>query len=496
MGIEIILLLVLNTLSPVVIRFSLLAILVALFCVRPLGKLCAQPTDATYATSASSGTDYGILSIGSGSVTPPNDAASGTASADKKPNDKYSTISVSSTAGLVSEWLHLTFTTAATASTAAPKTVYIRISEVTSALLGSSMAITAYSTASGVSSPSTTLPSKMYYLADGTILMALTITSNFRSVRITLTSPVALGTNTMRVHYAFYNLLATNTSNPYPFNAADCGVPNVTSKSIEGGLLTIASIENPEKAIDGDPAISKSSFRVFLSVGNLALLPTTSTKLKQTFFFNGLSNLSEAVRVRISQSTGLVAASLLSQIYIKAYNGSDSVGSSQLVNNLIEIDLLNSVGTNPMDFFFAPKTSDGVSVAFDRIEVTLEIKGLSLGLGESFPLHIHDVRRVPDAPTAIDASVCTNVGTVALTAESPLSTTPGVTVAYQWYNVIRGGSAIPGAGQTYNVVGLTTPGTYTYYADVAKTGCEASVRRKVTVSVTLPPLSPPVSLKP
>ncbi len=450
---------------------------------------CAQPSNAVFADKQTNGgSAAGGGTTGSYSVANPDNARN-TAS-NIKPNNSYALLTASSTLGTSNAWIQLEFPADITSSTGAPVTVYVRTDYNTNALLGGGVDLTAYDKNGSL----VTLQSsgyKTYFTPDGAVFLAITPTATFNRVRARVTSPVALGTNTLQVYYAFYGPGASNTSNPYPFNVADCGSPNVTTKDYSGITLGSFDVQNAGNAIDND-INSKSSF---VSTG-AALL---NGHIKQTFFFNGVSNNADAVRVTLSQSGSFLAVNLAAGITLQAYNGSTSVGTAVLANALLDADLLGLLGgnNNRVAFHFAPKDGSGNSVVFDRVEVDLNIGALGAGLGSN-GLNIHDVRRSPDAPTATGPKACSNIGTAALGALAPQLGLPGIgSFSYTWYSTAHGTSSVSTA-QNWTASGLTTPGTATYYVEITKSGsgCIASPRKKVDITVSSPPVSPGVALNP
>lgn len=467
-----------------------LKLLLALTCCGGFVPFCfAQPSNAVYPdkqTNGGSAAGGGLT--GSYSVANPDNARNTTGNI--KPNNNYALLTATSTLGTSTAWIQLEFPAEVTSSAGAPVTVYVRTNNNTNALLGGGVELTAHDK-NGVQVTAQPTDYKTYYTPDGSVFLALTPTATFKYIRTKLSSPVALGTSTLQVYYAFYGPGATNTSNPYPFNVADCGTPNVSSKDYSGITLGSFDVQNAGNAIDND-LNSKSSF---VSTG-VALL---SGHIKQTFFFNGLSNNADAVRVILSQSGSFLAVNLASGITLQGYNGSTPVGTSKLVNALLDADLLGLLGgnNNQVAFYFAPKDAGGNSVLFDRVELDLNIGALGVGLGSN-GLNIHDVRRSPDVPTATGPKACSNIGTASLSTLSQQLGISGIgNFSYAWYTTAHGTGSVSTA-QNWTASGLTTPGTMSYYVETTKSGsgCIASPRKKVDIIVSSPPVSPGVALNP
>lgn len=465
-----------------------LALVAACCLITAIPNSFAQPANAVYPDKQTNGgTAAGGGLTGSFSVADPDFARN--TPTNSKPNDKFALLTASSTLGTSTAWIQLEFPAEVTSSTGAPVTVYVKTNHNAAALLGGGVAVTARDKNGNLVGLQAS-EFNTYYTADGSVYLAVTPTANFKYVRTTLSSPVALGTNTLQVYYAFYGPTASNTSNPYPFNVADCGSPNVTTKSFSGITVGAVDVTNAGNAVD-NLLSSKSSF---VSTGVVV-----AGHIKQTFFFNGVSNASDAVRVVLSQSGSFLALKVATSITLQAYNGNTSVGTSTLVSSLLDGDLLGLLASNDslVAFHFAPRDASGNSVIFDRVELDLNIAGLGVGLGSN-GLNVHDVQRSPDMPTAVNATACSNIGTVLLSALAPQLTIPGISgFTYSWYSGAHTKTAVSSA-QSWTPSGLTTPGTVPYYVETTKTGtgCIASPRKQVNVTVVTPPLSPSVALNP
>lgn len=451
-----------------------------------------QPADAVYAGSQTNGgvvpTALG-LSTGSFSVTNPDNSKS---TNGVKPNNAGTHLSVASVAGVAAAWVQLAFAAQSATAIDANTTVYIKTTSSVLGLLGlvggAGLTVQAYSDASGIGNPVTSSTPQSYYTADGGLYIAITPSANFRSIRINLASGGLLGSGDVDIYFAFFGKTANNTSNPFPYSVADCGLPNVSTIEYIGAGFTIAS---PSNAIDGS-TVTASAFNTtgLLSIGTMS----------QTFYFNGTSNSSDAVKLLFSRGSGttLVSVNLGSGISIQAYNGDTPVGSSSLFSALVDADLLGllNTGTTLVTAYFAPKNGT-IPVIFDRVKVSF-----SLGLGISVNgngLNIYDIRRVPDVPIAPDVTACTNIGKINLAALTPQESITNIgNFTYTWYNTIRDGSILTNLiGKTPLVNGLTSVGQSYYYVDITKSGCSIpSGRKEVMVTVVNPPVIPAVALKP
>lgn len=437
----------------------------------------AQPADAVYISSESAdGTAPSTagLSTGSFSITGASNVVSRTGVAH---------LAVSSTVGVATAYLHMTFASEISTN----PTVYIKVNEGASSLLGGGLTIQAYKNAGGTANPVSSTTVGTFYTADGNIYIAIKPSAAFQSIRLTLSSAAALGSRALDVYYAFYGPTATNDTNPFPFNVADCGLPNVTTTA-QTGAVTLASFVAPGNAIDNSVSTATA---YTMTVGLLGTL-------KQTFHFNGKSNAGDAVRIIFSKgsASGIANIDIASSLTIQAYNGSTPVGTAtpfvDLLNlNLLSTTLLSSSSTSSVTAYLTPTdVYDRVVVSYD---VTVAI------LGNLF--NVFDVRRVPKAPTSANVTACTNVGTATLAASTLQSSIASIgSFTYKWYTVATGGTAT--IIQNLGLTGLTTVNSKDYYVDIQKAGCESSAtgspssRTKVTVNTILPPVSPPLALVP
>ncbi|KAA0993810.1 immunoglobulin domain-containing protein [Dyadobacter aurulentus] len=438
----------------------------------------AQPDGAVYATETPvPGTD-------GGSVANPANAAN-----SSKNSAAELTASKALLGSATSCSLQLFFTSTVNYGAANPKTVYFRINSNSSAYANGAITITAHNS-QGNSVGLVGTGYKTYYAPDGYILIGVTPSASFKSVKLTVASPVLAGTYSANVYFAFYGPGASNSSNPYPFNAADCGRPNGTSIGYSDIILTAFDVSTPAGAID-ENLDSKSSF---VSNG----LPLFGGHIKQTFYFNGKSNPDDVVRLTLSQGGSFLKVNLGSSLTLRAYNGENEVGTVKVLESVLDAALLTSFANNSnITFYFVPKSADGSSFVFDRIELDLNIALLGLGLGAN-GINVHDVRRVPDGINAPDVVACTNLGEITLSAQALQASINGIgNFKYAWYSEQNDGNLLS-VNATLPLLGLTTTGKKTYYVEAAKSGdgCTASPRKKVTVNVQTAPASPSAELNP
>ncbi|MCE7039427.1 hypothetical protein [Dyadobacter sp. CY312] len=439
-------------------------------------RLCAQPTDAVYPTNATGIVDGNSLT-GYGVVT---DAAKAYLN---KPNDDGAILKAAST--LQSAAIHFTFDQTISAANS-PVTFYIR-TDINAVNYAGSVSINAYN----ASNNSIATPSyQTHFLDDGSVFLAVSMSLNFKGVRITL-RPSLLQNMEIKVYSAFYGPNATNLTNPYPFNSADCGLPNVTTKQSSGlTLLGNNNILNPERAIDREPTTSTYS--------TFSISGVNTGTLKQIFHFNGNANPGDVVRIVLAKGSSLLDVNLLKKITVQAYSGSTSVGNSALMDNLLALDLLGLFGNNGMvEVYFRPNNgSNNSPVIFDRVEIAVIINGLGISTGS--PLYVYDVRRIPETPVSENVTACTNIGIANLLVSSNQASMVTGGLRFNWFEEAYGG-VVKTVGNTLNLIGLTTPVIKEYYVEATKAACtigSPSTRKKVIVNVEAPPMSPAISLTP
>lgn len=377
------------------------------------------------------------------SVTAPNNAIG-------SPLTDSCRLHAASTLGTGTAYLQMIFGSGALP---ANTTVYIKYKS-TGSLLGGGVAVQAYS---GSASPSTvgstvTTISQDIVAPDGTKYLAVTSTSSFNAVRFTLSSPVALGTNTADVFYAFYVPAGTG-----------CHLPIATTTTLTG--VTLASITNPNNAIDGNAA-TVSDFNFTLSlVGSLT----------QTIYYQGVSATGDAATLTLSVPAAVLSLGLFNAITVTAYNGSVQVGSPVSLNNALSLDLLGLLANgNPYSVTITP------SGPFDRIAVSMTSSVSLLNR-----LFLNEVTVTPAKPTFTlpknDTVYVCNGSQAALTADNP-----GTGKELRWYaSALATNTTILYTGDTFNVANVTADTVY--WVASGRTGCTASSER-VPVRVLVRPL--------
>lgn len=399
----------------------------------------------TYATTYRSGKTN--ATIGTGTVTTPENAVDGNYTNTARLN-------ATSTLGVSTAWEQLIFGSTIPANS----TVYIRINVITSALLGSEIAVTCFSGGVGGSpgtegSPITSTSSSILTAPNGDQYILVTPSANINSVKVTLSSPIALGTNTVDLYYAYSEQPATG-----------CSLAMATSTSVTG-IAVGGNVTLPNNAIDNDLSTYST-----LSVGLLGV----AASIKQMVYFSSQSNAGDAATVTFSVPPGLLSLGLFDGITLTAYNGPTQVGTPIAFSSLLSLDLLFLGGGNRYTGSFIP------SGVFDRVEISTTSVASVLG-----SLYLHEVQRTPPKPTFAtpvlqNPTICSG-SSVTL---SPITPTSGNEL--RWYGSLTSTVPITTAANTYTPSPNLTA-TTTYYVATAKTGCTAESER-VPATVTVNPL--------
>jgi hypothetical protein len=377
------------------------------------------------------------------SVTSPNNAVT-------SPLTDSCRLHAASTVGSGTAYLQMIFGSGALP---ANTTVYIKYKS-TGSLLGGGVAVQAYS---GSASPSTvgsavTTVSQDLVAPDGTRYIAVTSTSSFNAVRFTLSSPVALGTNTADVFYAFYVTAGTG-----------CQLPIATTTTLTG--VTLATIANPNNAIDGNVSTA-SDFNFSLSLAG---------SLTQTIYYQGVSSAGDATTLTLSVPAAVLSLGLFNATTVTAYNGSVQVGSPVALSSALSLDLVGLLSSgNPYSVTITP------GGPFDRIAISMTSSVSLLNR-----LFLNEVVITPAKPAFTlpknDTVYVCSGSQARLTADNP-----GAGKELRWYaSALAATTTILHTGDTFNLANVTADTVF--WVASGRTGCTASSER-VPVRVLVRPL--------
>lgn len=286
---------------------------------------------------------------------------------------------------------------------------------------------------------------------------------NYNDVRLTLDfansvglAGVALGGFSLEVdNIATYETTDFTPCQALPF--AFTGVsPDATGISVS---VLSSTLQDPNKAIDG--IISPTNYSV-LQNGAVAVASTVS----QTFYLGKTSPQGNQVVATISKPGALANLSVLANISIEAFLGSESAGSRTINSLLLELDLLTLFSSSGLaTVSFVP------SGAFDRIVVTSRtVADANLFTG----LLIHELGSRPPVTFTGGNLAAGRVGTAlqrdlsSASAVSGVPTLPGFSIACGGFGdytyTLEGVTLVTGrttSGELPNTLTLSTTGQLT-----------------------------------
>lgn len=298
--------------------------------------------------------------------------------------------------------------------------------------------------------------------AQGNYFLSVTPALPYDRIRLTNRIGSVLGFFNVRrldVYEAFYV--------EDPANCATAAYTSFGGSGITLDLLELASagVENPQNAIDSNPATFST-----LSQGVLGVAGT----IEQTVYFEGLSDATDQYAVRIRLAQTLLDLNIANNITISATNGGNPVFSESL-NTLLVLNLLSLQGGQIATIPIAPGAPvDRITVSFTSL----------VSLSALQNLDFFGVTRTPGVPTitdpsTADAQVCEGE------AAQLLATTPAGN-ELRWYDAATGGTLLD---TVTSGAAFTTPGLLvdtTYYVASARIGCpEESSRVAVEVTVNV-----------
>ena len=317
----------------------------------------------------------------------------------------------------------------------------------------------------------------------------------YNSVRLGLRIPTdllavnLLNRTDVNVFNAFYITPGTSGCNDKPLFAGEgeaTGLANLDLDALK--LVSIAQlINNPEGAIDDNAWGTYSTIRS--GVAGVSALGDVF----QSFYFDHTGTASDEILLKLSVPAGILNATLLAGITIKAYKGNSTtpvngVNGQALAGSLLGVNLANlldvTIGGNTFK-----KLEVGIKpgAEFDRIELILDGSVLSLGVLAN-GLNIHDVALRPTTPLLTGTPVLNQDRArkvyVGQTMQMVTATSDGNTIA--WYREGNQEAIATGSSPLNFPTTETFPtvGSFTYYSTAKKPTCDSvSARSPLYVSV-------------
>src|SRR5690554_6180805 len=221
---------------------------------------------------------------------------------------------------------------------------------------------------------------------DNNYYLAVTPTADYKSIRITndVTAALAVGFSYEVDIYDVY----------YLDGSQGCGSVVGTSFDITGislDLLNLSSSPTVDlgNAIDGDPATYSTIKPGLLAVG---------ASSNQYFYFENEGNASDELKITIGSGATLVNLDVLNNLTVRTYNGATLVSTTQLSDELLNLDLLGLFEAgSEIPFVIQP------GAPFDRAVISVSVVA---GLDLNSDWRIHEVRRTAGKPilTGVDAN--------------------------------------------------------------------------------------------
>ncbi|MEH6306553.1 hypothetical protein RYH73_12925 [Olivibacter sp. CPCC 100613] len=335
-------------------------------------------------------------------------------------------------------------------------TIYVKLN-VASSLLGGGVTLKVYNGSTiSLDGNEVASASNFFTAIDGTTYLAITGSTSFNAVRITLGAPALLGTSTADIYYAFYE----------PVNKRCAEVLGV---SIGGtGISLGGGVSNPLNAVDNNLTTYSS-----LTGGLLGLGYT----ITQAAYFSNLSNPGDAATVTFSLPPSLLQLSLFNNVTINLYNGNTLVNTGT-IGSLLSLDLLGLLRSGQRYTVSLSSTP-----VFDRIEIAV-----ATGVSLLTDFRIHEIQRTPAKPTVPivypQAQAVCYGQTATLTA---VPTSSGSVL--RWYNQVNDGTLLH-EGSPYITPPVTVAEgdtTFFYVAAAWNSDCPAESER-VKVAVIANPL--------
>ncbi|WP_420834569.1 immunoglobulin domain-containing protein, partial [Flavobacterium suncheonense] len=228
-----------------------------------------------------------------------------------------------------------------------------------------------------------------------------------------------------------------------------------------GALTSTTSVANPWNAVDNDD----NSFATMYN--GIGVLSASDLTVK----FKSASRPSDILKIKLTKSGAVLSVGALAGFSVQRYMGDVPVGSPLVADGAVAtVELLN--GGEELIFI-----SNGESPSFNRVRIRLGGAANVLDF-----VQVHYVKRealidIIDSPNTI-ITVCQG-GTVSIA--------PDACTTYRWYDAETGGNVVA-EGNSYAVPSNLAGGTYEFYIQPIRGGCEVLSRTKVTITVM--PTSP------
>jgi len=284
---------------------------------------------------------------------------------------------------------------------------------------------------------------------------------DYDGIRIIVNSVVSLAQN-IKIYEAYYErqvqqiACSPDDAEDVFYGAVDLGV-GVTTATV--------GVDNPYQAIDSNETTYAT---MYSGLGVLA-----SADL--TIAFRTPSMPGDSLKIILSRPSTILSLGLMDGFSIQMFMGDTPMGGPlDNSSTSIQFALLNG-GTEAQLTVF-PQTQQ-----YDRIQLRLGGVAGVLDL-----LRVHEIQRL--ANTTVAGADITNTIDACPNNTLNLSITPEDCATFIWYDAAVGGNVVS-TGTSFTVPDNLAAGTYTYYIQPVRYGCEVYQRGTVTVNVgqTAPP---------
>ncbi|MGO4773750.1 hypothetical protein ACEN2I_19020, partial [Flavobacterium sp. W22_SRS_FK3] len=280
---------------------------------------------------------------------------------------------------------------------------------------------------------------------------------DYDGIRIQSASLLSVAQNT-KVFDAYYTKqVSTVTCTPGDiqdvfYGATDLGLPI-------GALTGTVGVSDAWNVADDDITTFAT---MYSGVGALAAADLTVA-------FKTPSIASDTLRIVVSKPGVLLDVNLLTGFSIQRYLGNVAVGAPiQNNSTLLSVRLLPGNTMSMVLVSSQPEPYDRVRIRFGGVAGVLDF------------LRVHTVERV--ANTKVIGSDSDNKITVCPGSSITLQVATNACTSYKWYDLPTGGAVVAN-GITYTLPTSLAAGTYKYYVQPVRYGCEALSRGEVTVEV-------------
>ncbi|WP_313806416.1 gliding motility-associated C-terminal domain-containing protein [Flavobacterium sp.] len=223
-----------------------------------------------------------------------------------------------------------------------------------------------------------------------------------------------------------------------------------------GVLTSTTSVQNPWNAVDND---DDSFATMYNGVGVLSASDLTVK-------FKTASQPTDILKIKLTKSGSVLSVGALAGFTVQAYMGNVPVGNPLIADgSTANIELLNGGS----EIIFVSNTQ---LPSYDRVRIRLGGVANVLDF-----VQVHYVKRealidITDTPDT----------TITVCQGGSVSIVPDACTTYRWYDAATGGNVLAD-GISYTIPANITGGTYDFFVQPIRGGCEVLSRTKVTVTV-------------